>query len=143
MSGTLPLFRSPVVLSVQEEPMMIVDNGLSPESGAGGVSQAGAVRWSVGRRPDAATVVSLSGELDMASADDVLSAITAPLHAGEDVIVDLAALVFIDSSGLRAFVAAHKLAGNADRSLRFRHVGHNVLRAIQITDLDRVFTIEA
>lgn len=53
------------------------------------------------RSVDDGRVFVLSGELDMAVADQVAEA-TAGLTAGGDVVFELTDLTFIDSSGLRA-----------------------------------------
>ncbi|MEQ6903247.1 STAS domain-containing protein [Nocardioides sp. YIM 152588] len=60
---------------------------------------------------DAATVVTLSGELDLMSAGAARAAIERPLIDGATaLVVDLTPLDFIDSSGLGVLVRTHKKA---------------------------------
>jgi anti-sigma B factor antagonist len=59
--------------------------------------------------PDARTFV-LSGELDMASTDRVADAVGTVDGAG-DVVFDLRALAFIDSSGIRALLQVAERLG--------------------------------
>jgi anti-sigma B factor antagonist len=53
-------------------------------------------------------VITLTGELDIAGAGDFEHAIAEALRAGGPVTVDLSALEFIDSSGLRVLLSLHK-----------------------------------
>ena len=65
--------------------------------------------------------------------------------AGDDtprVVLDLAAVDFLDSSGLGALVAVMKLMG-AGRRLELAAAQPNVRRVFDLTRMDRVFTIHA
>jgi anti-anti-sigma factor len=83
-----------------------------------------------------ATVV-LVGELDPHSADSLSEA----LHElGADasvdrVVVDLAAVGFIDSSGLRALLSADEALASAGSKLVLRSPSDAVRRLLEITDL--------
>ena len=52
-------------------------------------------------------VARLRGELDLSSYDDVSSALTPLFDADGDVVLDLAELTFVDSSGIRIFIRLH------------------------------------
>ena len=56
---------------------------------------------------DGRAVVLIRGELDLATAPDLEAALTERLDAGQDVVVDLRELEFMDSTGLRVLVSAH------------------------------------
>ena len=61
------------------------------------------------------TRLAVDGELDLASApalQDAVSQLLAPdaPEGGVDIVVDLAGLTFLDSSGLRILLQAHKRA---------------------------------
>ena len=58
-------------------------------------------------------VVTPRGELDMASAPELEQAIMPRLQDGAWVLLDLRSLDFIDSSGLRVVVGAHRLPRSA------------------------------
>lgn len=62
------------------------------------------------RECDGRAVVALRGELDVADAASVAAALTAAAARASELIVDLAGLEFIDSSGLAALVLARKQA---------------------------------
>jgi len=53
----------------------------------------------------------LRGELDLATAPQLEDLVNERLDAGQEVVVDLRALEFMDSSGIRVLVAAHARAG--------------------------------
>ena len=87
-------------------------------------------------RDDGTLVVQLGGELDVAGAprlDDLLSALN-----GDAIVLDLAELDFVDSSGLAVFVRAR----NRGQRLRLRSPGHTVRRAFQVSGLDEVFDLD-
>ena len=65
------------------------------------------------RECDGRAVVALRGELDIADAASVGAALTAVAARGQELIVDLAALEFIDCSGLTALLLARKRARKA------------------------------
>jgi len=98
------------------------------------------LRWSVADGPAGRTVV-LDGELDIAGAQGLSPVIHEAAEAG-DVVVDMAALTFIDSTGLGLLVAAHNTASGAGHALTLRHPGRTVLRTMHIAGLDGVLTIE-
>jgi anti-anti-sigma factor len=56
---------------------------------------------------DGCAVVVIRGELDLATAPDLQAVLTERLDAGQDVVVDLRELAFMDSTGLRVLVASH------------------------------------
>ncbi len=77
----------------------------------------------------------LIGEIDMQVADLVASWLRESLdaHPGRDLVVDLAGLSFLDSSGIRCLVDAHR--EHADRGLRMTVAGAHgvVLTVLQVT----------
>jgi len=80
------------------------------------------------------TFLSLSGELDLATVGEFEDALNGRLEAGEDVVVDLRRLAFMDSTGIRALVAGHAAAQEADGSLV-------IVRAPQGSEVDRVIDV--
>ena len=59
---------------------------------------------------DGRAVVVTRGELDLATAPELEAAHPGALDGGQDVVVDLRELEFMDSTGLRVLVAAHARA---------------------------------
>jgi len=62
-------------------------------------------------------VVALSGECDLSVRDHVTKELLAALGRSSVVVVDLTSLVFMDSSGVHALVAAHHAAERDGRRL--------------------------
>jgi anti-anti-sigma factor len=56
--------------------------------------------------------------------------------------LDLSETTFIDSSGIGALVICRRLCQQQKIALRLREVGVQVMMALSMTDLDKVFTIE-
>ena len=85
-------------------------------------------------------VVTPRGELDMASAPELEQAVMPRLQEGRWVVLDLRSLDFIDSSGLRVVVGAHRSA--EERGGRFTCVrgapGSTVHRIVEIAGIDGV-----
>ncbi len=85
-------------------------------------------------------VVMPRGELDMASAPELEQTLMPRLEGGAWVVLDLRALEFIDSSGLRVVVGAHRAA--EDGGGRFTCVrgaaGSTVHRIVEIAGIDGV-----
>ena len=75
------------------------------------------------------TVLALTGELDLATAQSLQDRLDAAHDSGEAVTVDLAPLRFIDSSGLRVLLAASLKAREGDWPFTVRH-GTGVVRRI-------------
>jgi anti-sigma B factor antagonist/stage II sporulation protein AA (anti-sigma F factor antagonist) len=83
---------------------------------------------------DGTSIVRMSGELDLASSDR-LSALLAEL-SDRTVVVDLAGLTFIDSSGIAALVAAKDRLQSAGRELVLTRPQPNVDRVLEMTGLE-------
>ncbi|MCO5969238.1 STAS domain-containing protein [Actinoallomurus soli] len=58
------------------------------------------------RRLPGTTVVTVGGELDAATARDLEAFLSEVLHEGDDLVFDLTALAFMDTSGLGVILAA-------------------------------------
>jgi anti-sigma B factor antagonist len=80
------------------------------------------------------TQLTLSGELDLATVGQLEEAIASRLSAGEDVVVDLRGLAFMDSSGVRALVSGHADAQDGGGSL-------TIVRPARDSEVDRVIEV--
>jgi anti-sigma B factor antagonist len=84
-------------------------------------------------------VVTVSGEIDIATAGQVREAL---LRAGEtgapEVVVDLSDVSFMDSTGLNALVVAHKAIGGDGRRLVIVCPDGPARRAIDVSGLHEV-----
>ena len=94
------------------------------------------------RNPSGPTLI-LSGDLDPATTPELQRAIQAARSADDEtVIIDLAAVEFIDSAGLRGLVEAFHLLEADEVELTLRRPNRIVSRLLEITALDTVLPIE-
>jgi anti-sigma B factor antagonist len=91
-------------------------------------------------RADGAVVVHLSGEVD-ASVAQRLEDVTHLGGSGLDLVVDLQAVSFLDSSGLRALVKAKRACDDRSRTFVVIAPSGIVRRVLQIAGLDDYLTI--
>ena len=88
-------------------------------------------------------VVAVRGELDAYSAPRLEAEISKLLREPIDaVVLDLSETGFLDSSGLRAILSAHRRLTESDRQLRLRAPSEPVTRLLEITGLTDHFTVE-
>ena len=88
-------------------------------------------------------VVTLRGELDMPDAASVAAALAAVAARQPEIIVDLAGLEFIDSSGVAALARGRKHARHAGGDLLLAAPQQQVLRVLTLTRLIEVFPVHA
>ena len=90
------------------------------------------------------TIVTLSGDLDPATApklDEALRGLAAD-DAVERVVLDLAELAFLDSSGLRVFVTSREALVARGADLALRRPTANVSRLLDITGLGEIIEVD-
>lgn len=84
-------------------------------------------------------VVGLVGRLDLLSAAEVKQRLTEAVAAGHRrLVVDLAQVAFIDSSGLGALIGGLKAARVSGGDLRLARPGEQARVILELTSLDRV-----
>lgn len=88
-------------------------------------------------------VLTLRGELDLATAPELERAVSAPLGAGQDLVLDLRELEFMDSSGIRVLVTAHAQATERGASFAVVRPGPDspVDSILSIAGLDAQLTL--
>jgi anti-sigma B factor antagonist len=82
------------------------------------------------------TVLTIVGELDIATVDQFSRAVDAALSQSRRVEIDLAALEFVDSSGLRAIVAIHNASKAEGFAYKLRGSTPRIQRLFTLTGLD-------
>ncbi|GLY49963.1 MULTISPECIES: STAS domain-containing protein [Lentzea] len=93
---------------------------------------------------EAGPVVEFAGELDSASAPRALQAVEAiSPRPGQQVVLDLTGLLFCDSSGISALIAARNLAHSAEAGLALAGVPRHLARTLVLIGLDTFFTTYA
>jgi anti-anti-sigma factor len=95
-------------------------------------------RVSVEHHPDAVVLVA-SGELDIMGAPRLSEAL--PAGGETAVIIDLAAVEFMDSSGLRSLLEARTAAADAGRPFALARPSAAVARVLELVDLTREFEV--
>jgi anti-sigma B factor antagonist len=83
--------------------------------------------------PAGERVVRVHGELDIATAGDLERALLRPRDPGEQVVLDLAGLRFMDSTGLRVLLRARTEAKAGRWELFVRNVPANVQRLFSLS----------
>jgi anti-sigma B factor antagonist len=91
------------------------------------------------RRGRVGTVVEVAGDLDMSTTPQLRDGLLEVVESGARVVVvDLAAVGFMDSSGLGALVVAYKAMRARDGWLGLAGVQPPVRKVLSITSVDRV-----
>ncbi|MER6200446.1 STAS domain-containing protein [Streptomyces sp. NPDC001586] len=92
------------------------------------------------RTTTAGPVIELAGELDHHTAPDVRDALPQlDLRPGQQLVIDLAAITFCDSSGITVLIAARNHALAADAAIALAAVPERVARIFRIVGLEQVF----
>lgn len=87
-------------------------------------------------------IVAVTGEVDVYSAPALKDEITELIKSGQNtLIVDLAGVAFLDSTGLGALVEARAATAEAGGSMPLVCSQDRILKLFTITGLDGVFTI--
>jgi anti-sigma B factor antagonist len=91
----------------------------------------------------ARAVVAVRGELDLATAPELESALLPGLRDGGSALLDLRGLEFMDSTGVRVVVAAHHAAQEHGGSFALVRTepGGPVARVLEISGLDAVLNL--
>jgi anti-sigma B factor antagonist len=93
-------------------------------------------------RPDS-LCIAVAGEVDAYTAPEMRAQLLDALRLHPVVTVDLSAVTFMDSQGLAALLRARQEAESSGGSLRLEGVPPRVLKLLQLTRLDSVFTIDS
>lgn len=89
-------------------------------------------------------LITVSGEVDLATSPDLDVAIIAAIDSGtSSVVIDLTDVSFMDSSGLGVIVRALKRCREAENDLDLVITNERVLKVFGITGLDQVISIHA
>ncbi|KHK03033.1 Anti-sigma B factor antagonist RsbV [Desulfovibrio sp. TomC] len=82
----------------------------------------------------------LSGEIDFASAPAVRARLLAAMDCdAKEIVLHLADLAYIDSSGLALFIEARKLLAESGRTIRIADISGQVRKLFRLTQLGELF----
>jgi anti-sigma B factor antagonist len=86
----------------------------------------------------------LSGEIDLANAPLVVELGTKCVRRDdvETLSLDLRDVTFMDSTALSAMISLLNLAAESGKTLTLNRVPARIVRLLELTGLDRIFTIE-
>lgn len=87
-------------------------------------------------------VLALSGEVDLSNADQVPEAVGALAPAEGDLVLDLAALRFIDSTGVRLLLSLASERGQRGGNLVLERPGGVVQRVLGLMGIERAPYLE-
>jgi anti-sigma B factor antagonist len=94
---------------------------------------------------DGTPCVSVRGELSHTTApvlDEQLRALAGPGTGPADVVIDVSAVTFCDSSGLSALLAAHRRTRRRGGSVTLRGPRGTLRRILRLTGVDVLFVVE-
>jgi len=84
----------------------------------------------------------LESKLNSINTPDVKTELLLLSNEGfHNMIIDLSEVEFVDSSGLSALLVANRLCADANGSLVITGLNANIIKLIQISQLDKVFDI--
>ena len=89
-------------------------------------------------------VITPSGEIDLASAPALREQITTALASSSStvLVVDLADVTFMDSSGLTCLAFAHQQMHQRDGRVEVRNVTSSVRKLITVVGMDQVVEVQ-
>ncbi len=93
------------------------------------------------RRFDDRSEVVVVGEVDLTTADELKQTLTGAAEGVDVVVADLAALEFLDSTGLSVLLAVHKTMRERGGRLELRDCPAMLVKMVGIVGLDDVFSM--
>lgn len=83
----------------------------------------------------------VAGELDMVTAGTLRAALDGQFGPGVRILLDLAGLIFCDSTGLGAIIKLHRLAGDQGGTLALCAPTNRMMDVLHISGVDQVITV--
>ena len=91
---------------------------------------------------DGYSVIQLSGKLDTDTAVKVDAVFTQTVELQNHLLVDLSALRYISSAGLRLLLTLQKGMKNKGGSFRLKNIQNEIMEILNITGFSHILTIE-
>ena len=88
-----------------------------------------------------AAVLEIAGRLDTTTAPQLENVIDAELSGVESLVLDMKALEYISSAGLRVILKAQKLM-NGKGGMKLTNVNETIMEVFEITGFTDILTIE-
>jgi len=87
------------------------------------------------------TTVTVRGDVDLTTVGQLSQELHTATEQQRDVVIDLAGVTFIDSTGVRALVEAYRSARQAGLSLSVRGARHWVARVLEVTGVANMLSM--
>jgi anti-sigma B factor antagonist len=84
-----------------------------------------------------ASIISVKGELDLSTADQLARSVWEASSGTHQLVLDLSACTFIDSSGLRVVLSMHKDLGEAGKATAIVASDGHVRKLLSLTAIDQ------
>ena len=88
-------------------------------------------------------VVSFQGDLDLQSSPEARRVLLECVDRSKNILVDLSAVPYLDSSGVASLVEAYQLSRSRGISFGLVSVSPRALRVLELARLDKVFAIHS
>lgn len=106
------------------------------------MSETGELAIAIEEAPGGTSVVQVDGELDMATAGALETALQ-QVGAAKDTVLDLTACTFLDSSAVRVLVASARATEEAGGSLALVASSPAIVRVLEISAVDTMVPLHA
>lgn len=89
------------------------------------------------------TVIELAGEVDLSRSPQAREQILQVVNAGRDLLVDMAGVTYIDSSGVASLVEGYQAARKSTQQFGLVALSAAAMSVLNLARLDKVFPIHA
>lgn len=87
-------------------------------------------------------LIKLKGDLDVYSEDEFKGFIEENLDENKDLVIDLADLDYLDSTGLGMFMNIYNSQKSKEKTVKIINAKDNIKKLFKITDLTALFDME-
>ena len=88
-------------------------------------------------------IVTLTGEIDLETSPQARQILLGTVEQSEKLLIDMASVTYIDSSGIATLVEAFQRAKKIGKQVAFICLNPAVVRVLSLARLDKVFAIHA
>ncbi len=93
------------------------------------------------REENGIVIFELDGEVDLETSPKLRQALLDQVNGGKSVVVCMADVAYIDSSGIACLVESYQTGRRNSTGFALANVSESALRVLQLARLDKVFTI--
>lgn len=93
------------------------------------------------REENGVVIFELKGEVDLETSPELRKALLEHVNVGRSVVVGMAEVAYIDSSGIASLVEAYQTGRRTKTGFVLADISDSAMRVLQLARLDKVFTI--